>query len=152
MSRLHKWFYRHFDLVMNCRRWAVLLLIVISSGVAGAMFANFMTASYLAQQRQDQVAEVQRLQDINRQLMLLIQERLPVIAGTADNAAQTAREAADVAKGAPQAATGAGATARSASAKAQRAASTAEKAATTLNNALEPPAAPKEAPKWLDGP
>lgn len=104
--------------------------------------------------------EVQRLQDTNGQLIVIIQERLPAITQTADVAAKTAQSAAETAKSAAQtakaASTGAGKAAKAASGaavEAKSAATTVKGAAQDLNEALTPPP-PKPAadvPEWVNG-
>ncbi|MBV7482536.1 hypothetical protein [Bordetella sp. BOR01] len=105
--------------------------------------------------------EVARLIEVNRSLLVIIQDRLPPLVDQAGTAVHAAQEAVSKAEDAAQAATGAATGARSAvtaakgaATTARAAASTAKEAAKDLGDALEPqkPKAPRRAPKWLDGP
>lgn len=160
MSAWRKWFYRN-GCLWSLRLWAVIALITISAGLSGYLFAWASASASMAERRADALAEVQRLQDINRQLLLIIEQRLPAITAKTDVAAEKAGAAADVAaraaataQAAAKSAHAAGTTAKAASTKAGRAATAARDAATTLNEALEPqqPAPPASAPAWLDTP
>lgn len=130
----------------------LLLAMVVGGSFATGHFAGLSRADVqIAEQSRAHQAEQQRLMDINRQLMLIIEQRLPAIAGTAGDAAQMAKEAASTAHTAAQAAAGAGAAAKAASSKAQRAATTVREAASSLTDALEPQLS-QSPPRWLDGP
>lgn len=97
--------------------------------------------------------EIQRLQDTNGQLIIIIQDRLPAIAATAETAARTAQAAATTAKGAASGAGKAAKAANGAAAEAKSAATTVKGAAQDLNEALTPP--PKsevKVPDWLNVP
>jgi Sec-independent protein translocase protein TatA len=116
---------------------------------------------YITAMRGQYQAEVQRLQDTNSQLIVVIQDRLPAITKTAASAAETAKTAAETAKSAAQtakaASTGAGKAAKvatGAAVEAKSAATTVKGAAEDLTQALTPPtpAPPAEVPDWLNTP
>lgn len=160
MSKLRKWFYRHFDFARSCMFWLLAGSLLFSAGTAGYFIAMARASGWMAQQREDAIQQVASLQEANEQLIQIIKTRLPEITSNVDDAAKMAKEAADTAKDAAQAASGAGATARSASANASRAASAAKTAATKASEAAADvkeavtttPDGSKDAPKWLDGP
>lgn len=139
--------------------WFLLLLVVGGSGAIGHLAGLVRADVQIAQQAREHQAEQQRLTDINRQLLLIIEHRLPPLVGQVDTAVQAAQEAVLKAEGAAKAASGAGATARSASASASKAASAAKSAATKaseaaadVKEAVTPqPAEPKDPPDWLGG-
>ncbi|MDQ2187205.1 hypothetical protein RBI13_18660 [Alcaligenaceae bacterium A4P071] len=139
---------------------AYLGLIFIGGVVLGAPLYVWFDRERLEARGMYQ-AENQRMQDINRQLLLIIEQRLPAIAEKAGAAAETAQEAADTAKdagsrvkGAAKTARGAATTANAAATSARSAASTAKGAAEELSEALTPstPKPSGEVPAWLDTP
>lgn len=131
--------------------WTLLALMLGGSFAAGHIAGLSRADVQIAQSARDHQAEQQRLMDINRQLLLIIEQRLPAIAETASGAAEAAKAAADTANEAAIKAGSAGRTARTAATTAKAAATTAKAAADDLGAALEPQP-PKDAPQWLDGP
>lgn len=131
--------------------WTLLALMLGGSFAAGHIAGLSRADVQIAQSARDHQAEQQRLMDINRQLLLIIEQRLPAIAETASGAAEVAKAAADTANEAAIKAGSAGRTARTAATTAKAAATTAKAAADDLGAALEPQP-PKDAPQWLDGP
>lgn len=98
-------------------------------------------------------SEIQRLQDTNGQLIVIIQDRLPAIAATAETAAKTAQAAATTARGAASGAGKAAKAATGAAAEAKSAATTVKGAAQNLNEALTPPPpVDVKVPDWLNTP
>ncbi|WP_161136134.1 hypothetical protein [Schauerella aestuarii] len=139
---------------------AYLGLIFIGGVVLGAPLYVWFDRERLEARGMYQ-AENQRMQDINRQLLLIIEQRLPAIANKADVAAETAQVAADTAKdavnrvsGAAKTARGAATTAKAAATSASSAATTARSAAQDLTEALTPVASKPsgEVPDWLNTP
>lgn len=140
------------------RLWLAYLGLVAFGGVmAGSLVYAWGDGQRIAQ-KSDFTAELQRMQDVNRQLLLIIEQRLPAIAETAGTAAETAsgaaataKAAADAAKLAAGAAGTAGRTATTAATTAKAAASQAGQAARKVDQAVTPaPATPAEAPEWLN--
>src|SRR5690606_5568873 len=131
--------------------WTLLALMLGGSFAAGHIAGLSRADVQVAQSARDHHAEHQRLMDINRQLLLIIEQRLPASAETASGAAEVAKAAADTANEAAMKAGSAGRTARTAATTAKAAATTAKAAADDLGAALEPQP-PQDAPKWLDGP
>lgn len=128
------------------RLWLAYLGLVTFGGLITGPIVYAWAEGQMTQMRADQTAELQRMQDINRQLLLIIEQRLPAIA-------ETAREAADTAKDAAVRAGTAGRTANTAASAAKAAASAAGQAAKKVDDAVTPvPPAPAEAPAWLDTP
>lgn len=133
--------------------WTLLALMLGGSFAAGHIAGLSRADVQIAQSARDHQAEQQRLMDINRQLMLIIEQRLPAIAETASGAAEAAKAAADTANEAALKAGSAGRTARTAASTAKQAATTAGAAAQAVEDAVTPvPSVPADAPKWLDGP
>lgn len=150
IDRLYR---KHPRAVAWAEGWLLLLLVVggcLAIGIqVGMARADVRVASMSAAQQ----AELQRLMDINRQLMLIIEQRLPAIAEAASDAAATAERAAATAQAAARTAGSAGTTARSAATTAKQAASTAGAAARRVDEAVTPaPIEQPEAPAWLDTP
>lgn len=133
------------------RLWLAYLGLVAFGGVmAGALVYAWGDGQRIAQ-KADFTAEQQRLMDINRQLMLIIQDRLPQIADTAQGAAETAQVAAEKAASAASRAGAAGSTAKTAATTAKQAAQQVGQAARAVDQAVTPPpAAPASAPEWLN--
>ena len=97
-------------------------------------------------------AEVARLIDVNKGLLVIIDQRLPPLVAKTDAAVQAAQEAVSKAEGASKTAAGAGATARQAATTAKSAANKASEAAADVKEAVTPqPAEPKDPPAWLGG-
>ena len=97
--------------------------------------------------------EVGRLIDVNKSLLVIIEQRLPPLIAKTDAAVQTAQEAVTKAEGATKAAAGAGATARQAATTAKSAANSASEAAADVKEVVTPRSSePKEPPTWLGGP
>lgn len=143
IDRLYR---KHPRAVAWAEGWLLLLLVVGGCLAIGMQVGQARADVQVARMSAAQRAEVQRLADINRQLMLIIEARLPDITAKTDDAAEKAGAAADAAARA--------AVTAQAAAKSAHAAGTARDAATTLNEALEPqqPAPPANAPEWLDTP
>lgn len=96
--------------------------------------------------------EVGRLIDVNKSLLVIIDQRLPPLVAKTDAAVQAAQAAVSKAEGASKAATGAGVTARRAASTAASAANKASEAAADVKEAVMPqPTEPKDAPAWLGG-
>ncbi len=140
------------------RLWlAYLGLVTFGALITGPLIYAWFDGQMI-QMRADQTAELQRMQDINRQLVLIIEKRLPAIAETAGAAAETAsgaavtaRAAADAAKQAAGAAGTAGRAATTAATTAKAAASTAGQVARKVDQAVTPrPLPPMQDPdEWL---
>jgi hypothetical protein len=97
-------------------------------------------------------AEVARLIDVNKGLLVIIDQRLPPLVAKTDAAVQAAQEAVSKAEGASKTAAGAGATARQAATTAKSAANKVSEAAADVKEAVTPqPVEPKDPPDWLGG-
>ncbi|OZI56729.1 hypothetical protein CAL20_15115 [Bordetella genomosp. 4] len=124
---------------------------------AGGLLAGWSLAKLRSDDREAQVvastqSEIQRMQDINHQLMLIIEQRLPPLVAKTDAAVQAAQEAVSKAEGASKTAAGAGATARQAATTAKSAANKASEAVADVKEAVTPqPVEPKDPPDWLGG-
>lgn len=139
--------------------WVAYLGLVFLGGAIFSAALYVWFDRHVIEVRGQYQVENQRMQDINRQLLLIIEKRLPAIAEkageaaeTAATAAATAQSAAATAHGAAKTAGKAGGVAQAASTKAAKAAATVQGAASDLTDALNPPAQPAvEAPDWLGG-
>ena len=132
--------------------WLLLALIVGGSVAIGRQSGLSSADVQVAALSAAHQAEQQRLMDINRQLMLIIQDRLPQIADTAQGAAETAQVAAEKAATAASRAGAAGSTANTAATTAKKAAKAAGDAARAVDQAVTPaPVTPAEAPAWHGG-
>lgn len=131
--------------------WLLLALIVggsVAVGRLSGLSSADVQVAALSKSHQD---EQQRLMDINRQLLLIIHDRLPQIADTAQGAAETAQVAAEKAASAASRAGAAGSTANTAATTAKKAAQQVGQAARAVDEAVTPrPAPPASAPEWLN--
>ncbi|WP_313064670.1 hypothetical protein [Achromobacter animicus] len=134
--------------------WFLLFLVVGGSFATGHAVGLSRADLQVANQSAMHQAEQQRLMNINRQLMLIIDERLPAITSTTAQAAEKVERAADAAHGAIQAAKGAASKAGAAATKATAAAKSASTVVRKVEEVLSPPAphAPASVPDWLNTP
>lgn len=133
--------------------WVLMFLVVGGSFAIGQAVGLSRADVQVANMSAAHQAEQQRLMDINRQIMLIIQERLPAIASSTEQAAEKVERAADAAHGAIKAAKGAASKAGTAANKATAAAKSASTAVKRVEEVLTPPpAAPARVPEWLNTP
>jgi len=151
IDRLYR---KHPRAVSHIEGWVLLLLVVGGSFAIGHAVGLSRADVEIASSSATHQAEQQRLMDINRQIMLIIQERLPAITSSTEQAAEKVERAADAAHGAIQAAKGAASKAGTAATKATAAAKSASTAVRKVEEALAPsaPATPAKVPDWLDTP
>lgn len=172
MSRLiERWFGFDYERAWRLEReikvWCAYFGMLCFGGLIFSAPILVWGDRYITALRGQYQAEVQRLQDTNSQLILIVQDRLPAITQKANVAAETAQSAAETAKSAAQtakaASTGAGKAAKAATGaavEAKSAASTVQSAATTVKGAAQdltealtpPPAAEVKVPDWLNTP
>lgn len=142
----------HRRAILIAEGWLLVALMVGGGFGIGYLVGGMRVDSLLASQSLAHSAEVERMQQANRDLLVYLAPKVK-------DAADTAKDAADLAKDAAKAATGAGTAARSASDSARKAASVAKSAATTaseaaadVKEAVTPLSVePKDPPDWLGG-
>lgn len=159
MRRLLKW--------CQCRneRLAYAVSVCYALMLVAGMIGGGAAIGFLYAWNRADTAHAQQRKDYQQSLKLISGNVATAATATAETAeqlgqtAQIAKEAATTAKDAAQAASGAATGARSAVKEAKGAATTARAAASTvkgaaadLDAALNPSPAPRDAPKWLDGP
>lgn len=151
IDRLYR---RHPRVVSHVEGWVLLLLVVGGSFFIGQAVGISRADVQVASMSASHQAEQQRLMDINRQIMLIIQERLPAITTSTEQAAEKVERAADAANGAIKAAKGAASKAGTAATKATAAAKSASTAVRKVEEALAPPvpSPPASVPEWLNTP
>ncbi|MGV2894155.1 hypothetical protein ACNPPY_00035 [Achromobacter sp. AGC78] len=151
IDRLHR---KHPRVVSHVEGWVLLLLVVGGSFAIGQLVGMSRADVQVASMSASHQAEQQRLMDINRQIMLIVQERLPAITTSTEQAAEKVDRAAEAAEGAIKAAKGAATKAGTAATKATAAAKSASTAVRKVEEALTPPApaAPARVPDWLNTP
>ncbi|WP_146073899.1 hypothetical protein [Achromobacter spanius] len=151
IDRLYR---KHPRVVSHVEGWVLLLLVVGGSFAIGQAVGLSRADVQVASMSASHQAEQQRLMDINRQIMLIIQERLPAITTSTEQAAEKVERAADAAHGAIKAAKGAASKAGTAATKATAAAKSASTAVRKVEEALAPPvpAPPATVPEWLNTP
>ncbi|WP_447988346.1 hypothetical protein [Achromobacter spanius] len=151
IDRLYR---KHPRVVSHVEGWVLLLLVVGGSFAIGQAVGLSRADVQVANMSASHQAEQQRLMDINRQIMLIIQERLPAITTSTEQAAEKVERAADAAHGAIQAAKGAATKAGTAATKATAAAKSASTAVRKVEEALAPPVSspPVRVPDWLNTP
>ncbi|MFY3535581.1 hypothetical protein [Achromobacter denitrificans] len=144
---------KHPRAVSLIEGWVLMFLVVGGSFAIGQAVGLSRADVQVANMSAAHQAEQQRLMDINRQIMLIIQERLPAIASSTEQAAEKVERAADAAHGAIKAAKGAASKAGTAANKATAAAKSASTAVKRVEEVLTPPpAAPARVPEWLNTP
>lgn len=144
---------KHPRAVSIIEGWVLMFLVVGGSFAIGQAVGLSRADVQVANLSAAHQAEQQRLMDINRQIMLIIQERLPAIASSTEQAAEKVERAADAAHGAIKAAKGAASKAGTAANKATAAAKSASTAVKRVEEVLTPPpAAPARVPDWLNTP
>lgn len=144
---------KHPRAVSLIEGWVLMFLVVGGSFAIGQAVGLSRADVQVANMSAAHQAEQQRLMDINRQIMLIIQERLPAIASSTEQAAEKVERAADAAHGAIKAAKGAASKAVTAANKATAAAKSASTAVKRVEEVLTPPpAAPARVPEWLNTP
>lgn len=144
---------KHPRAVSLIEGWVLMFLVVGGSFAIGQAVGLSRADVQVANMSAAHQAEQQRLMDINRQIMLIIQERLPAIASSTEQAAEKVERAADAAHGAIKAAKGAASKAGTAANKATAAAKSASTAVKRVEEVLTPPpAAPTRVPEWLNTP
>ncbi|MGE8691083.1 MAG: hypothetical protein ACN6PJ_28325 [Achromobacter sp.] len=144
---------KHPRAVSLIEGWVLMFLVVGGSFAIGQAVGLSRADVQVANLSAAHQAEQQRLMDINRQIMLIIQERLPAIASSTEQAAEKVERAADAAHGAIKAAKGAASKAGTAANKATAAAKSASTAVKRVEEVLTPPpAAPGRVPEWLNTP
>ncbi|KAG1205311.1 hypothetical protein G6F35_011721 [Rhizopus arrhizus] len=119
--------------------WALLLLVVGGSFAIGQAVGLSRADVEISGMSATHQAEQQRLMDINRELIVIIKDRLPAITDSTAQAAEKVERAADAAHGAIQAARGAASKAGTAATKATAAAKSASTAVRKVEEALAPP-------------
>lgn len=152
---------RALDRLRASNRWTVavfegwlLIFLMVGGGVGIGYGAAGLRADFLmAEQAVVHTAEVQRMQELNQQLLAIIQHRLPEITTSTEKAAEKVERAAGAAEGAIKAARGAANKAGTAASKATAAAKSANTAVQKVEEALTPaPATSASVPDWLDTP
>ncbi|OMG88018.1 hypothetical protein [Achromobacter xylosoxidans] len=151
IDRLYR---KHPRAVSLVEGWVLLFLVVGGSFAIGQLAGLSRAEVQVASVSSAHQAEQQRLMDINRQLMLVIEDRLPAITTTTEQAAEKVERAADAAHGAIKAAKGAASKAGTAATKATAAAKSASTAVRKVEEVLSPPAPqpPAPVPDWLNTP
>jgi len=132
-----------------------LVVMMVGGGVGIGYSLGGVRADYvLANQAMERNSEIARMQETNRQLLAIIQDRLPAVTSSAAQAADKAERAADQAAGAIQAAKGAASKATTAATKATAAAKSASTVVKKVDEVLAPPSPPppKRVPEWLNTP
>ncbi|MCG7328074.1 hypothetical protein [Achromobacter sp. ACRQX] len=151
IDRLYR---KHPRVVSLVEGWVLLFLVVGGSFAIGQAVGLSRADVQVASLSAAHQAEQQRLMDINRQLMLVIEDRLPAITTTTAQAAEKVERAADAAHGAIKAAKGAASKAGTAATKATAAAKSASTAVRKVEEVLSPPPPqpPAPVPDWLNTP